>query len=174
MSGNEIRKAQREEVGEIMELIAKCVQVMQAGGSDQWDDSYPNQEIISSDIENGTLYAYVDNGAIAGILVLDENQSEQYRDIKWTQEQGPHLVMHRLAVHPEVQGKGIARKLIAFAEEHARLAGYTSIRMDTYARNTRALAIYPNLGYEKRGEIFFPGRTASFPVFEKVLTDSNN
>lgn len=170
MSGNEIRKAQSHEIGEIMELIAKCVQVMQAGGSDQWDDSYPNQEIISSDIENGTLYAYVDNGAIAGILVLDENQSELYRDIKWTQEQGPHLVMHRLAVHPEVQGKGIARKLIAFAEEHARISGYTSIRMDTYTKNTRALAIYPNLGYEQRGEIFFPGRTASFPVFEKVLT----
>lgn len=169
MSGNEIRKAQINEVGEIMELVAKCVQVMQAGGSDQWDDSYPNKEIISADIENGTLYAYVDNGAIAGILVLDENQSELYRDIQWAQEQGPHLIMHRLAVHPEVQGKGIARKLIAFAEEHARVSGYTSIRMDTYTKNTRALAIYPNLGYERRGEIFFPGREASFPVFEKVL-----
>lgn len=70
MSGNKIRKALREEIGEIMELIAKCVQVMQAGGSDQWNESYPNREVIGLDIECGTLYVYIDNEAIAGIIVL--------------------------------------------------------------------------------------------------------
>lgn len=169
MGSNEIRKARTEEIGEIMELIARCVQVMQAGGSDQWDDSYPNREIITQDIEHGTLYAYIDNGAVAGILVLDEHQNELYQSIKWSQKQGKALIMHRLAVHPEAQGKGIARKLIAYAEQYAREAGYSSIRLDTYTKNTPALALYPGLGYERRGEIFFPGRTASFPVFEKVL-----
>lgn len=169
MSSNEIRKAQAEDTGEIMELISKCVQVMQAGGSDQWDENYPNLEVISQDIERGTLYTYIDNDAIAGIIVLDEQPHELYREIKWSQEQGRHLIMHRLAVHPEVQGKGIARKLIAFSEEYARSQGYSSIRMDTYSKNTRVLALYPSLGYERRGEVFFPNRTLSFPVFEKVL-----
>ena len=169
MSGNKIRKALREEIGEIMELIAKCVQVMQAGGSDQWNESYPNREVIGLDIECGTLYVYIDNEAIAGIIVLDENQAEQYGEIRWSQEQGRHLIMHRLAVHPEVQGKGIARKLTAFAEEHAVNCGYSSIRLDTYMKNTIALSLYPRLGYERRGEVSFPGRTANFPVFEKVL-----
>lgn len=169
MSSNNIRKARTEDMEQIMELIARCVQVMQAGGSDQWDDSYPNREVIGQDIEHGTLYAYIDNGAVAGILVLDEHQNELYQSIKWSQEQGKALIMHRLAVHPEAQGKGIARKLIAYAEQYAREAGYSSIRLDTYTKNTPALALYPGLGYERRGEIFFPGRTASFPVFEKVL-----
>ncbi|KAI7252842.1 hypothetical protein KC345_g11442 [Hortaea werneckii] len=142
---------------------------MQAGGSDQWDDSYPNRDIITADIEQGTLFVCIDNEAIAGIIVLDENQSEQYGAIEWQQQQGPHLVMHRLAVHPEFQGKGIARQLIAFAEEYARRSGYSSIRMDTYAKNERVLKIYPSLGYVQRGEIYFPGRTAAFPVFEKIL-----
>jgi ribosomal protein S18 acetylase RimI-like enzyme len=142
---------------------------MQAGGSDQWDDSYPNREVITGDIEQGTLFVCTDNGTIGGILVLDENQAEQYGAIKWSQEQGSHLIMHRLAVHPEIQGKGIARKLIAFAEEHARQGGYASIRLDTYAKNGRALKLYPSLGYVQRGEIQFPGRTAAFPVFEKIL-----
>lgn len=169
MGSNEIRKAQQEDIGEIMELIAKCVQAMQAGGSDQWDEDYPNREIIGQDIEGGTLYAYIENESVAGIIVLDEQPHELYGEIKWSQEQGRHLIMHRLAVHPEVQGKGIARKLIAFSEEYARSQGYSSIRMDTYSKNTRVLALYPSLGYERRGEVFFPDRTASFPVFEKVL-----
>ncbi|WP_228745011.1 GNAT family N-acetyltransferase [Paenibacillus sp. S150] len=170
MSGSEIRNARRDEIGEIMELIAKCVQVMQAGGSDQWDSSYPNRDVIGEDIAKGALYVCVDQAAIAGIIVLDENQAEQYKAIDWTEKQGPQLIMHRLAVHPEVQGKGIARKLIAFSEEHARRGGYSSIRLDTYAKNSRALALYPSLGYECRGEVDFPGRTARFPVFEKILT----
>ncbi|NUU60315.1 GNAT family N-acetyltransferase [Paenibacillus agri] len=166
---NGIRTAHKEELEEIMKLIAKCVKVMQDGGSDQWDEHYPNREVIGTDIERGTLYVYEDNHAIAGILVLDENQAEAYKTITWEQNQGPHLIMHRLAVHPEVQGKGIARQLIAFAEELALRNGYTSIRLDTYAKNTRALEIYPRLGYQLRGEISFPSRTANFPVFEKVL-----
>ena len=167
--GNGIRTARKEELEEIMKLIAKCVQVMQDGGSDQWDEHYPNKEIIGSDIERGTLYVYEDNNAVAGILVLDENQAEDYAAIEWAQNQGPHLIMHRLAVHPEVQGKGIARQLIAYAEELALDRGYTSIRLDTYAKNTKALELYPRLGYDLRGEISFPSRTANFPVFEKVL-----
>jgi ribosomal protein S18 acetylase RimI-like enzyme len=167
---NEIRRARKDEMDEIMELIAKCVQVMQAGGSDQWDEHYPNREIISLDIERGSLWVCEENNAVAGILVLDEHQSEQYEEIEWTETQGPHLIMHRLAVHPEVQGKGIARRLSTYAEEYARQNGYSSIRLDTYAKNTRALALYPKLGYDRRGEVSFPGRTAKFPVFEKVLT----
>lgn len=154
-----------------MDLISKCVQVMQAGGSDQWDESYPNHEVLMGDMDAGTLFVCIDNGAIAGILVLDENQAEQYEAVEWTQQTGQHLMMHRLAVHPEIQGKGIARQLIAFAEELARSSGYSSIRLDTYAKNERALKIYPSLGYVQRGEIHFPGRVAAFPVFEKVLKE---
>ncbi|MNI68827.1 Acetyltransferase YpeA [compost metagenome] len=77
--------------------------------------------------------------------------------------------MHRLAVHPEIQGKGIARRLLAFAEDQAAREGYSSIRMDTYAKNDRALSLYLRLGYEVRGEVRFPGRIANFPVMEKLL-----
>lgn len=152
-----------------MDLISKCVQVMQAGGSDQWDDSYPNREIIAADIDQGSLFVCMDSGAIAGIIVLDENQAEQYGAVAWEERQGPHLVMHRLAVHPEFQGKGIARQLIAFAEEYARRNRYSSIRMDTYAKNERVLKIYPGLGYVQRGEIHFPAVRPHFQCLRKSL-----
>lgn len=167
--GNEIRAARKEEINEIMELIAKCVQVMQAGGSDQWDEHYPNKEVIGKDIDSGTLYVYEDNHAIAGLIVLDELQAEVYHSIPWVKQEGPHLMMHRLAVHPEVQGKGIARKLTVFGEELARAKGYTSIRLDTYSKNGRALQLYARMGYDRRGEFLFVGRTGHFIALEKVL-----
>ena len=169
LMNNEIRAAVEKETEEIMNLIAKCVLVMQAGGSDQWDDSYPNREVISGDIARGALFAAVDEDRIAGIIVLDENQAEEYKSIEWKYTEGPHLIMHRLAVHPEIQGKGIARKLIAFAEKRAELNGYQSIRLDTYAKNTKALELYTRLGYDRKGEVNFPDRTEVFPVFEKGI-----
>lgn len=165
-----IRTGQQDEIEQIMELIARCVQVMQDGGSDQWDESYPNREVINQDLERGTLFVCEDNGALAGIIVLDENQAEEYQIIHWEQTQGPHLIMHRLAVDPQAQGKGIARRLIAYAEDYALRGGYTSIRLDTYLKNASALKLYKSLEYDLRGEVNFPGRTAAFPVFEKVLS----
>ncbi|AIQ14206.1 GNAT family N-acetyltransferase [Paenibacillus durus] len=166
---HDIRKGRIEELEQIMALIAECVRVMQEGGSDQWDESYPNAEVIAGDIERGTLYVCEEDGAVAGIVVLDEIQLEPYRQVDWVQIEGPHLVMHRLAVHPQVQGKGIARRLISFAENFAEEQGYKSIRMDTYAKNDRALELYRRLGYEIRGEFRLPGKTAHFPVLEKIL-----
>ena len=152
-----------------MELIARCIKVMRDSGSDQWDESYPNREVIAQDLERGTLYVCEEDGAVAGIIVLDENQAEEYGTIHWKQNQGPNLIMHRLAVHPEVQGKGLARRLIAFAEDYAAHSGYASIRLDSYTKNASALKLYNRLGYDRRGEVNFPGKMASFPVFEKVL-----
>jgi ribosomal protein S18 acetylase RimI-like enzyme len=164
-----IRTGRIEDLQEIMALITRCVTVMQAGGSDQWDDQYPNREVIGEDLQRGTLFAAEREGRILGIVVLDETQDEQYETINWKQVEGPHLMMHRLAVDPEAHGQGIARKLVAFSEEYAAREGYTSLRLDTYAKNTAALKLYQGLGYDLRGEVNFPGRTASFPVFEKVL-----
>ncbi|MDT3428376.1 ribosomal protein S18 acetylase RimI-like enzyme [Paenibacillus forsythiae] len=168
-----IRKGKMEELEPIMELIAECVRVMREGGSDQWDETYPNAEVITGDIGRGTLYVFEEDGGLAGIIVLDENQAEQYGEIDWAQTEGPFLMMHRLAVHPKVQGKGIARRLIAFAESFAAEQGYKSIRMDTYSRNLKALELYRSLGYEIRGEVRFPGRIANFPVMEKILTSAD-
>ncbi|MFD1772632.1 GNAT family N-acetyltransferase [Paenibacillus rhizophilus] len=165
----DIRQGRMEELEQIMALIAECVRVMREGGSDQWDETYPNAEIIKEDIERGTLYVCEENGAAAGILVMDENQAEPYAEIEWVEKEGPHLVMHRLAVHPQIQGKGIARRLISFAENFAADHGYKSIRMDTYAQNAKALELYRRLGYEIRGQFRLPGKTAHFPVLEKIL-----
>lgn len=165
----EIRTGRREDLNDIMEMITRCVKVMQDGGSDQWDEDYPNRDVIGEDLSRGTLFAAESEGHVVGVVVLDENQDEHYKSIEWKQEDGAHLMMHRLAVDPKVQGQGIARKLVTFSEDYAKRGGYSSIRLDTYSKNTSALKLYRGLSYDLRGEVKFPGRTATFPVFEKVL-----
>lgn len=165
----QIRAGRPEELDEIMELISRCIEVMQKGGSDQWSDDYPNRRVLEDDLRRGVLFAGELMGELAAIVVLDEHQDEEYETIVWRETEGPHLLMHRLAVDPRQQGRGIARRMVGFAEAYARQQGYRSLRLDTYARNAAALKLYRGLGYEQRGQVRFPGRIDVFPVFEKVL-----
>ncbi|WP_244905514.1 GNAT family N-acetyltransferase [Paenibacillus physcomitrellae] len=153
-----------------MSMIGRVVRVMNEGGNEQWGEDYPTEDIIAGDLERGTMcIAATEDGQVLGMMVLDDNQDEQYANIDWQQKQGPNLIMHRLAVDPNAQGRGIASRLIAFAEQYAQDNGYKSVRLDTYAKNITAQGLYLKLGYEVRGKINYPAREADFPVFEKVL-----
>jgi ribosomal protein S18 acetylase RimI-like enzyme len=55
--------------------------------------------------------------------------------------------MKRLWVAPESRGLGLAHRLVAAAEQHARAMGAAVIRLDTNRALTEAVALYRGLGY---------------------------
>jgi GNAT superfamily N-acetyltransferase len=143
---------------------------MMERGNDQWNDQYPKQHLFVDDIDAGTLYTMKEEGSIIGIIVLSEYQDKEYGDIEWDDGSGKVLVVHRLAVHPKWQCKGIAGLLMDFSERFARDNGYTSIRLDTYSRNTRSLNFFKKRGYDQRpGHIHFPECEAPYYCFEIPL-----
>lgn len=160
-----IHQAQLEEVDFILELTRACGRHMRENGIDQWDENYPDRERLVQDIASETLFAYRENDRILGIVVLNETQDPEYGDISWsTSEEDRNLVVHRLAVDPEHQGKGIARKLMDFAEQWAREQGYDAIRLDTFSQNPRNQRFYENRGYTKLESVYLSYRD-DFPYF---------
>ena len=67
------------------------------------------------------------------------------------QEDDETVRLRQMAVVNDVQGKGIGRALMQFAENLARDRGYRKITM--HARKN-AIGFYEKLGYKKRGEEF--------------------
>lgn len=57
------------------------------------------------------------------------------------------LLLDNIAVDPQAQGKGYGRDLMQFAENAARQAGYTCIRLYTQEKMTENIAIYTRYGY---------------------------
>ncbi len=51
-----------------------------------------------------------DNGKCVAYVAINEEQSPEYSQINWFTDGRKVLVIHRLSVHPEFQGKGIAKK----------------------------------------------------------------
>lgn len=164
-----IVKATRDDSGDIMELIKSCILNMESLEIYQWNEYYPTLDIIIVDVESGSMYVLKEGNSIWGIIAINEDQSPEYNNLSWVCNEGKALVVHRLAVQPKKQRTGIAKKLMYFAENYAKEKEFTSIRLDAYCGNPRALRLYEQRGYIRVGQVYFPIRELPFNCYEKVL-----
>jgi ribosomal protein S18 acetylase RimI-like enzyme len=161
--------AGENDLDEIMDLIRNCIEDMRSQGIFQWDEKYPTREIFQHDIETGSLHAVKRDNEIVGIVSMTEEQPPEYSTVNWSAQGGRILVVHRLAVNPVWHRRGIAGKLLNHVEEYATKNKYTSIRLDAYSGNPRALGLYEKHRYKRVGQVHFPRRDLPFYCYEKVL-----
>ena len=57
--------------------------------------------------------------------------------------------VHRIYLDTTVQGKGIGKQLMAFAEAEARRGNYDILWLDAMDTHTQAQSFYKKLGFEK-------------------------
>jgi ribosomal protein S18 acetylase RimI-like enzyme len=160
------------DAGRVMLLISACVRHMRANGIVQWDDLYPNLQVVEADARSGSLFVGRQENDFVAAVCLNEFQPDEYRCLQWHCATDRPLVVHRLCVHPDWQHRGVARQLMAFAERRAREHRYDCIRLDTYTGNPRALEFYQRLGYRRIGQTHFPRRPLPYDCFEKVIGQS--
>ncbi|MBS1493456.1 MAG: GNAT family N-acetyltransferase [Bacteroidetes bacterium] len=169
----EIKLCNINEAEDIFKIYDDCRKAMQSAGIFQWQNDYPTLETVIQDIESNNLYGYyeeeIEDGKCIGAISINTHQDEEYKGIDWKGPDENVIVIHRLAVNPEFQAKGIARLLMDFAEDLARKENYSAIRLDSYSQNKRALKFYENRGYQKRGECFFAGRDKPFHCLELIF-----
>ncbi|MEH7075415.1 GNAT family N-acetyltransferase [Neobacillus drentensis] len=158
-----------QELPEVNQFYTEVTSDLRRKGIDQWDRFYPNRFVMKKDLKNGTFFGMKEENHLIGAIVLDTNESKQYLKLQWEDHTGRPLIIHRLAVHPCHQGKGIGKRLLNFAEEYALEKGNTSIRLDVYSQNRSAIGMYEKAGYQKRGSIRFPLRKVPYLCFEKII-----
>jgi GNAT superfamily N-acetyltransferase len=164
-----IRKANKIDLDNIMKMYKSCVKGMLENGIDQWDDTYPNTEIISEDLNVGTYYVAEIDGTIIGGVNIDQNQDSTYLEINWKDKSDSFLIVHRLGVKEEFWNKKIGKKLMLFTENLAKERGLKSIRLDTYSGNPKAMAFYTKLGYTELGAINLKPNKNEYYCFEKII-----
>ncbi|MBI4405920.1 MAG: GNAT family N-acetyltransferase [Deltaproteobacteria bacterium] len=162
-----IRKAAIKDLSDLVDLLGDCVRGMQAHNIDQWDPVYPTEVIVNNDISDGGLFVLERENQIVGCVALNSKQEPEYAAVSWNFSFEPVAVVHRLMVHPNVQGKGFARMLMGYIEHKARKLGYRTIRLDAFSENPAAVRLYDRMGYRKAGTVHF--RKGVFHCFEKIV-----
>ena len=165
-----IRKGKIEDIKSIMNLTKACAKAMIAKGIYQWNAHYPNSSAFKKDVERNELYVLETVSDISGTIVISTVMDEEYKPIEWLTKNDNNLYIHRLAIHPNLQGKGYAQQLMDFAENYAIENNYTSIRLDTFSQNKRNQKFYELRGYKRLGDIYFPKQSEyPFHCYELIL-----
>jgi ribosomal protein S18 acetylase RimI-like enzyme len=164
-----VRQATLRDVESVMALVRRVVPLMRASGNLQWDDHYPNAGVFERDIELDQLWLAEIDGQIAGVAAITSDQEPEYANVGWDIGETA-IVVHRLAVDPGFQGKGVAVALMKQAEAVARERGIVALRVDTNTQNQITQRLFPKLGYKLAGEISLSFREGlRFLCYEKRL-----
>lgn len=164
-----IRKATVLDLNSIMQITKACAKHMINQQIFQWNEHYPNRNAFKNDVQRGELYVYMQNNICIGCIVITTIKDVEYVPVEWLTKD-KNIYIHRLAVHPKYQGKGIAQQMMTFAENFAKINGYFSVRLDTFSQNKRNQKFYETRGYKRLGNIYFPKQSKHpFYCYELVF-----
>ena len=162
-----IRPARIEDLDVLHGIIRDATRHMDEQGIPQWDEIYPNKLVLKDDVEKQQMQVIEIEERVAGLIVINEDQSPEYADVPWKYS-GRVLVIHRLTIDPTYQRRGLAMHLMDFAEEIAATENYDCIRLDAFTRNPAAFTLYENRGYRRAGIVRF--RKGEFFCYEKEIS----
>lgn len=164
-----IRLAADNDVDLIMKIVQKVIPLMRNSGNFQWDEKYPNPEVFLKDIANQELWVAENDGIVVGMVAITLDQPDEYAHVGLDVKE-VSIVPHRMAVDPDCQGKGVAKKLLNQADVVAKSKGIPRVRIDTNVANQITTRLFPSCGYDLKGEIgldFRPG--LRFLCYEKLI-----
>ncbi|WP_294354093.1 GNAT family N-acetyltransferase [uncultured Clostridium sp.] len=159
--------AKKSDLDKIFEMYTDAIKEMEKNNIHQWDELYPDKEILEEDIEKQEMYLAFDDDKVVAAYVLNEVCDEEYLDGEWKFPDASFSVIHRLCVNPKYQRCGVGSKTVKYIEDKVKLKGIESIRLDTFTLNPYSLRMYDKLGYKKVGMVHW--RKGDFYLMEKRL-----
>ena len=110
---------------------------------------YPSESWVKQMTEAGEQYICVDGKKIVGAFVLNADPQGNYRKGNWSLDlpDGSYMVLHALAISPELQGRGLGAEVVRFCTEKAKADGYRAIRLDIVPGNIPAKRLYEKTGF---------------------------
>lgn len=164
------RKAALQDAPEIWKILEQAILRRKNDGSNQWQDGYPNPDVVQHDIECGYGYVLTFQDRIIAYSAVLLNDEPAYADIegKWLTN-GDFFVVHRIAVADDFLGQGLSSVIMKFIEKMAVEKGVFSVKVDTNFDNPAMLRIFEKLGYTYCGQVYFRGSARK--AFEKVLSN---
>ncbi len=165
----ELEQVSLDQLQEVLRIYKSCVRQHQKLGFNQWDKDYPSREVVLRDIELNQLFGIKNKNRLIAVVAFTDDEPQEYVELSWENNQN-YKIVHRLGVHEDYIGRGLATKLMWLLERRAIISNVKSVRLDTFSPNKIALKLYLKLGYKKVGVVSFRKRTDSnYTCFEKVL-----
>lgn len=150
MSKITIQKAKLSDLTDINNVYAYARGFMaENGNATQWGSSYPEEELLKSDISAGNLYTVKSDGEICGAFAFIFGEDETYAVI----EDGAWLSDSEYGTIHRVAGNGTVPGIFGYVMEFC-LKKISHLRIDTHHNNKIMQHIIENNGFTRCGIIY--------------------
>lgn len=175
----QFRRTKPDEIDRIMDILADGRASLAALGIDQWQGSYPERNVIMSDVESGASHVVEDEGLLIATAMVGFGGESRYDLIdegEWLtrsdSEDPRYAVVHRMAVASESRGRGAATFLLEQAEQLAREQGCESLRIETHPGNDPMHKLLERQEFTRCGIVrvdYVDGGIPERVAYEKIL-----
>ncbi|MDD6265569.1 MAG: tRNA (guanosine(46)-N7)-methyltransferase TrmB [Clostridia bacterium] len=150
-----IKKADPSRIDEIMPLFSDAVDYLAKNNIPQWQNGYPQKELISEDIKNGNAYVALFDNRTVGYCALFFGNDELYEVIEqgeWKNDE-KYASVHRTVISEEYKGMGIGGKFVLEFEKISLEKGIHNLKIDTHELNRSMRRMIEKNGFEYCGII---------------------
>ncbi|WP_369833269.1 GNAT family N-acetyltransferase [Companilactobacillus pabuli] len=157
MSNVFLRQAKLDDLPRIIDIIDSAKKTLKDRGVDQWQQGYPNKEILEQDIQEGISFVLMLNGRVVGSAALQQGYDKNYQDMNsgaWDDDSDvTYSIIHRIAIEADHQGEHLSAALIQQLMTMSYYLGYRDVRIDTHPDNLVMQHIITSNGFEEKGTL---------------------
>jgi ribosomal protein S18 acetylase RimI-like enzyme len=164
-----LRESTFNDLPEIMNIINQARAYLKQNRIDQWQNGYPDQNDIRSDIERDNSYVLVAEEVLAGTAAVSFDGEKTYNYIKgrWLTT-GNYGTVHRLAVSSAYRNTGAAGIMMKHIEQLSIENKAQSIRIDTHDENKAMRRFLEKCGFKYCGIIYLEDGSKRL-AYEKLI-----
>lgn len=162
-----LRRATVADLDTVCRLVAAAAAAMRRAGIDQWDERYPDREVLEEDIRRQELRLALLDGDPIALCTVNEAADPAYANGRWEYHGASFRILHRFCVDPRHQGKGLGGRLLRRIEAELHAQGVEALRLDVFTENPTAQALYRRAGFRRVGQAVW--RKGVFDLMEKRL-----
>jgi len=166
----EFRKAVESDINNIMNIIKQAQDYFKEHGINQWQDNYPNFEIVRNDIVNKNGFVLLKDDNVVGTVAVSFSGEKNYNSIyngEWLSNH-EYAVIHRIAIDSNYKGLELSSSIIKNIEEICLNKGVHSIKVDTHKDNLSMQKMLLKNGFQYCGIIYLEDKSERI-AFEKIL-----
>lgn len=166
----EFRRSTLADVDDIMKIIKQAQEYLKSQQVTQWQNNYPNIQVVEQDIEDLNGYVIVDDYNVIGTVTVSFDGERTYNEIYEGQWQSnlPYAVVHRIAIHEEYKGKGLSSIMMDNIVKMCHDRNIKSIRVDTHEANKSMQKLIEKTGFKYCGIIYLLDGSKRL-AYEKII-----
>lgn len=172
-----LRPTRESDLPAVMQIIAAAQADFCERGIDQWQNGYPNEQVIRGDMARGESYVAMRGEQVVATVMItfdpDPNYATIYDGAWLVTEPRLYATIHRIAVAIAERGQGVAEWIVEQTERMCRQRGADSLRIDTHRDNRAMQRVAEKCAMTHCGTILL-GDGAERLAYEKIMNNKPN